>query len=237
MIKLLVPLLLVVAYAVVMTWVASWRLRRELDARSEPLDDPHLEAIVRRLGRAVGVGHLKAHVFDQPAFNGLAAPDGRIFVTRGVLEKYRRGAVTAEEVGSIIAHELGHVALGHSRRRQIDWAGQNALRWGLMMLIGRFVPIAGVWVGNLVASLVAAKLSRRDEFEADAFAAALMRKAGVKPAAQVSMFRKLGQMAQPPGGFVWLASHPPLPDRIAAVEALHARWDSGEATPKVSSPE
>ena len=38
------------------------------------------------------------------------------------------GEVSAGEIASVIAHELGHVALGHSRKRMIDFSGQNAMR-------------------------------------------------------------------------------------------------------------
>ena len=41
----------------------------------------------------------------------------------------------------MIAHELGHVALGHSRRRMIDFSGQNALRTALTWCLGRFIPV------------------------------------------------------------------------------------------------
>ena len=58
-----------------------------------------------------------------------------------------------------------------------------------------------------------------------AYAAALMRRAGVDPEAQVRMFEKLEHMSQPPGGFVWLMSHPPLGARIEAVRDLHGQWD------------
>jgi putative metalloprotease len=222
----LVPILLIILYGLVMWQFSAWRTRRELETKSEPLDAPEIEAVVRRLGRAVGLEHLKANVYDQPVFNGLASPDGGIYVTRGVIDQYRLGRVSAEEIGSIIAHELGHVALGHTRRRMIDWTGQNAIRYGLALVLGRIIPFVGVWIADLLAGLVAAKLSRRDEFEADAYAAALMRKAGVDPEAQVSMFEKLGKMHPPPGGFAWLQSHPPLKDRIGAIRERHRRWDA-----------
>ena len=225
----LTPLLLIVGYAILMWWFSAWRLRKELDANSTPLDDPALEAVVRRLGRAVGVPHLKANVYNIKVFNGLAAPDGRIFITDGVMERYRQGMMSAEEIGSIIAHELGHVALGHSRRRMIDWTGQNALRMVLMMVVGRFIPFVGVWIADFLTRLLAAKLSRQDEFEADAYAAALMRKAKLDGNAQISMFQKLDRMAQVPGGAAWLMSHPQTKDRIAAIERLRAGWATAPA--------
>ncbi|MEO0680158.1 MAG: M48 family metalloprotease [Pseudomonadota bacterium] len=230
MIKFL-PFLLIGLYALVQWQFSAWRTRRELSARSRPLDDPPLEAVVRRLGRAVELPHLKAMVYDLPVFNGLASPDGGIYITRGVMDKYRLGEVSAEEIGSILAHELGHVALGHSRRRMVDWTGQNALRLGLALVLNRLIPFVGAMIADVLARLVASRLSRRDEFEADAYAAALMRRAGVDPEAQVRMFEKLEHMAGPAGGLAWLASHPPLGARIEAVQALHARWDDADAAP------
>jgi putative metalloprotease len=226
MIKLL-PILLLVAYGLVMWMFSAWRLKQELRARSQPLDDPALEAAVKRLGRAVEVPTLRAHVYGVPQFNGLASPDGRVFVTQGVIDQYRLGKVSADEVASIIAHELGHVALGHSRRRMIEWTGQNAVRAVLAAVLGRFVPFVGVYLAGFLTSLVAARLSRRDEFEADAFAAAMMRKAGVDPGAQLSLLTKLDRMAPSGARLAWLMSHPPTKERIRAIEALHESWDRG----------
>ena len=66
-----------------------------------------------------------------------------------------------------------------------------------------------------------ARLSRRDEFEADEFAAALMIKAGLGTAPQRRLLAKMGDLSANPGTLPdWLMSHPPIPDRIAAIEPL-----------------
>ncbi|SDW36261.1 putative metalloprotease [Albimonas donghaensis] len=233
MLKLL-PLLALIAYGLVSWRFSAWRTKRELDARSAPLDRPELEAAVRRLGRAVDLPELRALVYDIPVFNGLASPDGRVFVTRGVLDQHAMGRVSADEVASIIAHELGHVALGHSRRRMVDWTGQNAARVVLGALLGRLIPFIGPWIAVMLTQLVSARLSRRDEFEADAFAAALMRKAGLDTGAQTSLLGKLEKMTpRGSGGFAWLMSHPPAKTRVAAIERLQAEWDRGGRPPAV----
>ncbi|RMF39047.1 MAG: peptidase M48 [Alphaproteobacteria bacterium] len=222
------PILLALIMGVAMWFFSSWRLRRELDARSTPLTDPVICAHIACMARALGLERIPVHVYETPTINGLAAPDGRVFVTRGFLDRYRRGEITGEELASVIAHELGHVALGHSRRRMIDFAGQNAIRVALGMVLGRLIPFAGMWLANLAASLVAARLSRQDEFEADAYAAALMVKAGLGTGPQKSMFAKLRRLA-PAGGaqFAWLMSHPGIADRIAAIETLEKGWQAG----------
>ncbi len=126
----------------------------------------------------------------------------------------------------MIAHELGHVALGHTRRRMIDFSGQNAIRAVLAGVLGRFIPFIGPMIANLAGTLLAARLSRQDEFEADAYASALMVSAGFGVSPQKSMFEKLEHLAGLRGGGApaWLMSHPKTADRIAAIEAMEARW-------------
>ena len=84
----------------------------------------------------------------------------------------------------------------------------------------------GAWIANLIATAVAARLSRDDEFEADRFASALMIRAGLGTTPQISLFRKLERLTGSRSGSApaWLLSHPPVDRRIAAIEALQNRW-------------
>ncbi|MEM9047329.1 MAG: M48 family metallopeptidase [Pseudomonadota bacterium] len=222
------PILMLVASGLVVWLFSNWRLSRKLDQESTPLTDPIVKAHVASLAHALELERIAVHVHEMPVLNGLAAPDGRVFVTRGFLDSYKQGKVTAEEIASVVAHELGHVALGHARRRMIDFTGQNAIRVALGMVLSRFIPVIGFWIANLVAGLVAARLSRQDEFEADAYAAALMTKAGLGTEAQKSMFAKLRRLNGRVGGAhgqpAWLMSHPRIDDRIAAIERLERQW-------------
>jgi putative metalloprotease len=137
-----------------------WRTGRMLDAQSAPLKDARLEAVVDRMAQALDLPRIVVHVYDVDPVNGLAAPDGRIFLTRGFIDRYKQGIVTAEEIGSVVAHELGHVALGHTKRRMIDVTGQNAVFMLLAGFLSRMIPIVGVWVAQLVTTLLASGLSR-----------------------------------------------------------------------------
>jgi len=112
----------------------------------------------------------------------------------------------------------------------MDFAGQNLVRTVLATTFGRFIPIIGPWLAMLVASALAARLSREDEYEADAFAAALMVKSGFGTAPQKALLARLGQLTGSSGAPVtWLASHPPIERRIAAIEALERRWQQQQA--------
>lgn len=224
----LTPILLALAYALAMYGFSAYRTRKELDARSTELADPILNTHLAALARALEVDRIRVFLYEIDPINGLAAPDGRIFITRGFYNKYRLGEVTSQELASVIAHELGHVALGHTRKRMIDFTGKNALRTALAVFLSRFLPGVGVVIANALASLLAARMSRDDEYEADAYAAALLSKAGIGTAPQKSLFSKLDALTKSQAGTMpaWFLSHPKTPERIAAIEALEARWAS-----------
>ncbi len=224
------PILLALIVGLVMYRFSAWRTGRDLDQRSTLLEDPELLALTRKMAKQLDLPRLKIFIFEVEPVNGLAAPDGRIFITRGFYNKYKSGEVTSEELASVIAHELGHVALGHSRRRMIDFSGQNAMRVALSMVLGRFIPFFGVYIANFIVGLLAAGLSRKDEFEADAYAAALMEKSGIGLYPQISLFRKLETWTPSGGGSAaWLMSHPKTQNRIDAIQRLEKAWKSPPA--------
>lgn len=220
------PILLAVLYGFAMYRFSVWRTSKELDTQSTILADPALKEMSAQMARALDLPRIKVHIYEIEPVNGLAAPDGRIFITRGFYNKFRAGEVTAEELASVIAHELGHVALGHSRRRMIDFSGQNAMRAALGMVLSRFIPGIGIWLANMLTTMLAAKLSRSDEYEADAYAAALLTKAGIGIAPQISLFRKLDALTKSAGGRApaWLMSHPKTEERIKALSTLQSKW-------------
>ncbi|WP_419738146.1 M48 family metallopeptidase [Ruegeria sp.] len=225
----LTPILLAIAYGLVMYRISIWRTHRELDQKSTELADPALKRMTDRLAAALEIARVPVYIYEIDPVNGLAAPDGRIFITRGFYREFRNGEVSAEEMASVIAHELGHVALGHAKRRMIDFSGQNAMRTALIMVLNRFIPFIGAMIANALTSLLASRLSRQDEYEADEYAAALLTKAGIGIAPQKSLFHKLEDLTQQRAGMLpaWLMSHPKTDERIAALEALEQRWARG----------
>ncbi|WP_456388901.1 M48 family metallopeptidase [Profundibacter sp.] len=220
------PILLAVLYGYVMYRFSAHRTARELDAKSTELVDASLKALCDQMADALDLPRIKVYIYEIDPVNGLAAPDGRIFITRGFYNKYRSGDVTGEEMASVIAHELGHVALGHSRRRMIDFSGQNALRTAIAMVFSRYLPGIGTYLANFLTTLLAARLSRSDEYEADAYASALLTKSGIGTAAQKSLFEKLNALTKSQGGAApaWLLSHPKTSERIKAIEVMEKRW-------------
>ena len=219
------PILLALLYGVVYYRFSVWRTSAELNSKSTELADPTLRAMCASMAEVLELEQVRVHIYEIEPVNGLAAPDGRIFITRGFFKKYVTGEVSAKEIASVIAHELGHVALGHSRRRLIDFSGQNAIRVALGLVLGRIIPGVGVWLAGFLSRMLAARLSRQDEYEADAYAAALLIKTGIGVEAQKTLFEKLDALVNTSGQpLAWLMSHPKTADRIAAIEKLETRW-------------
>ncbi|MEL6610130.1 MAG: M48 family metallopeptidase [Pseudomonadota bacterium] len=223
---LVTPILLAVLYGLVMFQFSAWSTKRHLSQASKPLRDRDLDPQITAMARALDLPGIEVNLYEVDQINGLAAPDGRIFITRGFYEQFRRGAVSGDEMASVIAHEMGHVALGHTRRRMIDFSSQNAARTALALVLNRFLPFIGPMIANALMGLLAARLSRADEYEADAYASALLVKAGIGTAGQKSLFSKLDKLTANRAGAVpaWLLSHPKSSERIAAIEANEARW-------------
>lgn len=220
----LLPILLPILWGIAMVHFSARATRRRLDAQSNELTDIRLAPHLARMAEALDLPRIPVRVYEIAPINGLADADGRIFLTRGFLDQLDQGRVTPEEIAGVIAHELGHVALGHGARRMRDFAGQNALRVGLTMIFARLIPGIGPWVANGLISLLAARLSRSDEFEADAYASALLIKSGIGVAPQISLFEKLDHMTGQPQGPAWLASHPETEARIKAISDNAEKW-------------
>ena len=224
MYTVIIPIVLAGLYGVVMFQFSAWSLKRQLSKQSNPLLDPNLDKIMIKFANVLEVEKIRLNIFETEPINGLAAPDGRIFITRGFYKKYQNGEITVDEIASVVAHELGHVALGHIRRRMIDFSGQNAVRAALGAVLSRLVPGLGGFIAGIIGNLLMAKLSRRDEYEADEYASALLIKSGIGVEPQISMFKKLEKISNMQGSVpAWMMSHPPTYKRIESIKINHAK--------------
>ena len=229
MIKI-IPIILPLVYGLAMFRLSAWRLNRTLKNQSSLLADKQLLKPIQRLADALDLESISVNIYEIEPINGLAAPDGKIFITRGFYNKFTSGEITGSELASVIAHELGHVALGHSRRRMIDFSGQNALRMALGSILSRIIPGLGGIIANVLSNLLMASLSRTDEFEADEYASALMMKSGIGVEHQISMFEKLEKLngnnanLQP----AWLLSHPKTKRRIEKIQENLLKWSANK---------
>lgn len=169
-----------------------------------------LAALRQRLERAAALDvPLTLTVVRRPESNAFAIPGGHVYVFEGLIDK----SATPDELAGVLAHEIGHVAHRDGTRAVLQQAGLSFL---FGMLLGDFVGGGAVVVA--ARTVLSSSYSRQQEAAADAYAVALMRKAGGDARALGTILAKIGGAAEP--GMTILRDHPDTAARIAAVNRL-----------------
>ncbi|MCY3877772.1 MAG: M48 family metallopeptidase [Rhodobacteraceae bacterium] len=222
---IILPLL----YAFAAFHYSAWQTKRRMARNSSPLTDAAIQKLNDRLAEAAELRKFTARIYEISTINGLAMPDGKIYITRGLFKCYRRGEISDAELSSVVAHELAHVMLGHTKNRLADFVGQNAARIALGFLLNRYIPFFGNAIAQGLLTLFSRRLSQKDEYAADAYASAILTKSGIGTEAQKSLLRKLPDLTgNSEQGIAWLMSHPKTEARITAIEKREQRWRSGD---------
>ncbi len=144
-------------------------------------------------------------VKDDPSANAFAVPGGSIVVHRGLIER----AASAEELASVLAHEVQHIEQRHSLQGMI-----HALGWASVLTVA--LGDASAMIGVLVHQAGTLSFGRELERAADLAGVQALHRAGIDPTGMVSFFRRLERTA--PAGLSWLSSHPGIDERIADLE-------------------
>jgi heat shock protein HtpX len=208
-------------------------------------DEQWLVSTVHNLADKAGVGHPEVGIYEgEPnAFaTGAFRNSSLVAVSTGLLE-----SMTREEVEAVLGHEIGHVANGDMVTLTLIQGVVNTFVVFLSRVVGYVVDKAvfrterGVGPGYMItvfacqilfgiaASVIVAWFSRQREFRADAASAGLL----ATPRPMIAALRRLGgipagelpQTLQAFGiteGNKFLnlfASHPPIEERIAALES------------------
>ncbi|MFC7407461.1 M48 family metalloprotease [Hydrogenophaga atypica] len=157
--------------------------------------------------------------------NAFAMPGGNLGVHLGLIAM----TANADELASVLAHELTHVTQRHIARN-IDKQSQQAPLLLAGMLLGILAAsaannadIGGAAIAGGQALAVQNQLnfSRDMEREADRVGFGVMRDAGFEGQGFVTMFERLQQSARlnDDGGFPYLRSHPLTTERMADMRA------------------
>lgn len=169
-----------------------------------------------RLQAALPEPHpLTVSVLDHDMINAFALPGNYVVFFRGLIDE----AQTPEEISAVFAHEIGHVVSRDPTRHALRSAGSLGV---LGLLFGDFA--GGAAVLFLAERLIEAQYSQEAEADADVFAHAVLRDAGIAPSSLATMFERFRELGGDAGPFVaHFLSHPALGDRIQAAR---------DATPK-----
>ena len=224
--------------------MAKWSTGAHVIENPQNGDEQWLVSTVRRLAERAGIGMPEVAIYEgEPnAFaTGAFKNSALVAVSTGLLQ-----SMTREEVEAVLGHEVGHVANGDMVTLTLIQGVVNTFVVFLSRVVGYVVDRAvfkterGVGPGYMItvivcqivfgiaASIIVAWFSRQREFRADAASAtflnnsrpminALKRLGGLQPGALPQSFESSGITGG--GGFGALfASHPPIEERIAALE-------------------
>lgn len=207
-------------------------------------DEQWLVSAVRRHAEKAGIGMPEVAIYEgEPnAFaTGAFRNSSLVAVSTGLLQ-----SMTREEVDAVIGHEISHIANGDMVTLALIQGVVNTFVVFLARIVGYLVDKAvfrterGIGPGyyvtvivceivfGILASMIVMWFSRQREFRADAGSAALMgsprpmiaalrRLGGLAPGALPETVRAFG-ITDRPGWMALFSSHPPMEQRIAALE-------------------
>ncbi|MEK6243343.1 MAG: protease HtpX [Pseudomonadota bacterium] len=230
-------------------WMAKWSTGAQVIDGTEGTTQYWLVDTVKRLAEKAGIGMPEVAMYEgEPnAFaTGAFRDSALVAVSSGLLDSMSR-----EEVEAVLGHEIGHVANGDMVTLTLIQGVVNTFVIFLSRIIGYIVDRAilknergggiGFFVTVMVsqlllgvfASMIVAWFSRRREFRADAASASLLgspqpmvsalaRLGGLQPGVLPQSFQASGIAGVPGGWGALFHTHPPIEDRIAALQARAA---------------
>ena len=212
-------------------------IRRDPDYLDDALLLDYLQSLWRPLvqaARARGdIGVDTERLFPYEAFlvrdrsvNAFALPGGFVGVHLGLMAL----TANADELASVLAHELSHITRRHIAR-SISAASQSSTLGLVGTLLGLLVASrtnssdaaqAAIMGGQAAMAQTQLNFSRARAREADRTGLALMGEAGFAPSGMAGMFDKLDQSARlnDSGGFPYLRSHPLTVDRVGEARQM-----------------
>ncbi|HZH09384.1 MAG TPA: M48 family metalloprotease [Microvirga sp.] len=158
-------------------------------------------------------------ILNSPVVNAFALPNGRLYVTRGLLAL----ANDTAEVAAVLSHEIAHVTLRHASQRN-ELQARSELIERVAENVLNNAQEAAVVQDQARSSL--ASFSRAQELEADQTGIAVLARAGFDPYGAPRFLTALGRSASSPdNGTDRVASHPSTSERIS--RALQAARRAG----------
>ncbi|WP_066732023.1 M48 family metallopeptidase [Cupriavidus sp. D384] len=145
---------------------------------------------------------LDAKVYMTKDVNAWAMANGCVRVYSGLMD-----LMTDDEVRGVLGHEIGHVALGHTKKA-MQVAYTTAAARGALGSTGyaTLTALSTSQIGELGETFINAQFSQRQESEADDYSFNLLTKNGANRQALVTAFQKLAKLDGGQSGL--LSSHP-----------------------------
>lgn len=169
-----------------------------------------LNGIAKRLGSDVDGVPLNYKVYLTNEINAWAMANGCIRVYSGIMDK-----MSDNELEGILGHEIGHVALGHSRKRMQAAYAASLARSAAASQSGSATAAAlsNSQLGELGEAFLNAQFSQSQETAADNYSFDLLTKRNISRQGLVTAFEKMAAMDGGKGSL--MSSHPGSEKRAA----------------------
>lgn len=126
-------------------------------------------------------------VYIKNDVNAFAVPNGAIRVYSALMDKF-----TDDELRYVLAHEIGHVILGHSKKAfQLAYTTAAARDAAAASGSSTAATIANSQLGDMAEALINAQFSQSQENEADDYALKLLTQHKLNARGSVTALRKL----------------------------------------------
>ncbi|WP_058910059.1 M48 family metallopeptidase [Entomohabitans teleogrylli] len=176
-----------------------------------------LAKIANALGNNVDGTSVNYKVYMTNDVNAWAMANGCVRVYSGLMD-----LMTDNEIEAVLGHELGHVALGHSRKAMQTAYATVAARDAISSAGGAAAALSKSQLGDVAEGIVNSAFSRSQESDADNFSYDLLKKRNINTQGLVTSFEKLAKLSSGHEKSLF-DSHPPseeraqnIRDRIAA---------------------
>lgn len=187
----------------------------EMDKKNTvaPPDSPYSKRLANVMAGLGNTGlPLDAKVYITQDVNAWAMANGCVRVYSGLMD-----VLSDDEVRGVVGHEIGHVALGHTRHAmQVAYAAAAAR--GLLGASGSgtLAALSSSQLGELGEALVNAQFSQHQERAADDYSFDLLTNNGANRQALATAFRKMATLDS--GNASILSSHPGSLERAKHIE-------------------
>ena len=153
--------------------------------------------------------------------NAWAMANGCIRVYSGLMD-----LMNDDELRGVIGHEIGHVALGHSKARMQTAYAASAVRGLAASAGGVTAALSQSQAGDLGEKFINAQFSQSQESAADNYSFDLLTSSKLERKGLVTAFQKLAKLSGTTStGSSIMNSHPPSAERAASMQK---RLDSGK---------
>jgi len=169
---------------------------------------------------------------DEP--NAAALPDGRIYISRGMLNYLASRGSRESELAFVLAHELAHTTAQHllERYEQLQRQGlvMGLVGLGAAIVARQSAEVGGLIqdVGTLVNDVVASGYSQAQELEADQLGIRYCLRAGYDPQAALSLLEDFQQFEVP---WPFFRTHPYIERRTQDLRQYLAEGAPGTQVP------